>query len=188
MMKNLIGILTILLITAGVFGQQCGISLSEFASNPATIVKPTFNISQGYLDLNTYSFWEDGDLFILSYDPDEEFRDNNIIWGEGKKTRNIFLYRLDGDKWVKASNLVKTDSFDSDGNYDYYYPKRRDLNELIEGIGYSEIERLGDKGIIIMKVLSFYGNQDDKIYEHRWDGITFIPQGDKTYLAAKLTQ
>jgi len=173
-MKNLmrlIAILLVLFLGAAVFGQKAGMSKSCFA-DPSTLEAQVFNTSQEYLDLCTYSFWCEGNLYVLSYelDPSKSYLDNNILIGKETKRRNVYLYRQDGDNWVKASELVKTDFYSSTGGYDHFYPSRR---EALPGMGrHSEIEVLSERKATI-KVLSFYGNHDDGIYESRWDTFLF---------------
>jgi len=91
---------------------------------------------------NTYSFKVkdriyDFKNFIVSY---EQYPDNNLTSGYNsneKRERNLYLYRLDGDGWKIASNILQTDYkiADNNGNiisYNIYYPQTgKDDNIII---------------------------------------------------------
>jgi len=186
-MKKIIGLLTILLFTTGVFGQGGGAVLCDFYQ-PSTIGDVRFNTSQGYLDSCTYSFWEDDKLYTLSYDSELDASVSWLLRGDNDSlVRHIYLFRLDGDTWHKASNLIKTDyNKVTDGvqSYDYYFKERRDLNGLIKGIGKSYVKKHND--IVYIRLLNFYdlnARDDNNGFYYRWDGIILIPQGDGTYIA-----
>jgi len=183
---RLFAILLVLFLGAAVFAQSKGAGMCEF-NQPPTLERQAFNTSPEYLDLCTYSFKQDDNLYVLSYDPTEDYRDNNILYDNETKTRNVYLYRQVGDKWVKASNIVKNDYWSSSGEYDIYYPTRRDLNGLIRNIGNSEIKTQSN-GKVTMEVLSFYGDKYHNDFQHRWDEYECTPNGNGNYTVRIISQ
>ena len=176
--------LGILLLATGVFGQRGGGGMCEFFQ-PARIDRDVkwFNPTQ------TYSFEINGKTYMLSYDTSKEYLNFGKTGNEVEK-RNVYLHRLDNDGWKIASTVVKTDYWCTDENraYDMYYQNMADLSELIDGIGTPYVNRL-ENGIVKIRLLSFYSNERaDQGFNYRWDEIVLIPQGDETYLAAKITQ
>jgi len=191
-MKKLIGLITVLLLSTSIFGQR-GAELCDFSGSPATIVKQQFELDQRYLDKCTYSFWVSDTLFVLSYDPKQEYANNGYLYGKPAiNTRNVYLYRLDTDGWKVASTLVKADYLKKDENditsYDYIITSRRDYNDFIDGIGYSYVKQ-EDSGIVKIRLLNFYGDDKNNTgFNYRWDEVVFIPQRNGIYLAATITK
>jgi len=176
-MKKIIGIITILLITSSVFGQRTGGGICEFFNKPFTERYQFFSPNI------TFSFKTNGKTFMLSYDVDCKVHNNYSTSPDVLVKRNIYLHRLDDDGWKIASDLVKTDYWNTDEEraYDMYLDTRRDLTELIGDTTQASVE-VYDNGMVKMKFLSFYSyKRADNKWHWRWDEVLFIPNGDETY-------
>ena len=173
-MKNLFGILAILLLNTGVFGQTGGWTVCDFEAMPFIERCPKW-----FSPTESYSFEANGKTFLLSYDTSQDYKNCD----KPIEKRNIYLHRLDENGWVIASDLVKTDFIDIHTRaYDVYYQRTYDLNGLVDGIGRHAI-RVNEDGSVNMKFLNFYSNVKGDGYNYRWDVVTFVPNGDETYKA-----
>lgn len=177
-MKNLISIFTFLLLTIGVFGQKSGSALCSF--NEKTSIE---NIQFLYEPFQYHDI-VNNKQYMLSYDTAQDYR-RLTRCGDIVK-RNIYLFRLDGDTWNKASDIIKTDyrkvTSDCIGSFDYSYLSIRDVGELLNdkwikknnGVTKGYIKEI-DNGIIEIRLLSFFTTDEDKRdYEHygyRWETI-----------------
>jgi len=179
-MKRITGILIVLLLTSNVFGQVGGATLCEFFNVPFTERCQWFSPSE------IFSFKANGKTFMLSYDVDCKVHTNYSSHPDIIVKRNVYLHRLDDDGWKIASGLVKTDFWDTDTRAnDMYYDTRHDLSELIGDTTQASVE-VYDNGMVKMKFLSFYAkDRNDNSWNHRWDGVLFIPNGDETYKVLK---
>ena len=125
-MKKLIGILVVLFITTGVFGQKfirdhsfiettpTGNNTIEDAINRTNIEFTNFNW------IHYVHFVKDDKLFLLSYEPIEDLE----VMGF---SRSIYLYSKDihnvNSPWEKASDVVMTNYWGSHNNHnevDFY--------------------------------------------------------------------
>ena len=128
-MKKIIGLLTILFITTGVFGQQPIRDYSfieatnynstvedgiQYIGNGLTEQKQNGNGCSVYDWIEYVHFIEGDKLFLLSYEPKE----NPMSYG----SRSIYLYRKDindvNSPWEKASGHIMMNSYNS---YSYSY-------------------------------------------------------------------
>ena len=175
------GILIILLFTTTAFGQRGGAIICEFFNTPFT-ERYQFPHNSGV----KFSFEANGKTFMLSYDNNKEYK-NYSSSGLPSIKRNIYLHRLDNDGWKVASDLVKTDFWNTDEEraYDMYLETRRDLTELIGDTTQASVE-VYDNGSVKMKFLSFYSHKRaDNKWHWRWDEVLFVPNGDETYKVLK---
>lgn len=171
------GLLLVLSLTTNVFGQRTGGGICEFFNKPFT------ERCQFFSPNITFSFEANGKTFMLSYDVDCKVHNNYSTSPDVLIKRNIYLHRLDDDGWKIASDLVKTDYWNSDEEraYDMYYNTRYDLSELIGDTTQASVE-VYDNGTVKMKFLSFYSyKREDRKWYWRWDVVLFVPNGDETY-------
>lgn len=118
-MKKIIGILAIMFIAIGVFGQKSIRNYSFIESTPTgnnTIEDAIqrWNVTDGDYDwINYVHFVQNERLYILAYEPDENF--------EYGVDRDVYLYSKDihdiNSPWVKASNVVSTSNWLNIRNY-----------------------------------------------------------------------
>lgn len=189
-MKKIIGLLGILLITITIFGQKGGAIICRFG-NKSIIIGEEFKLFQHnkmYIETIIYSFRENGHLYVMSYDTIESIDDMFLYGSHDIRKRSVLIYRLDDDGWHSASDIIKTDFWKvSNGiqSYNYHYPKRKDLSDLIDGIGNSYIKKLDD-GVIEFNLLNFYGSENDEVnWKYYWEVILLIPNDNKTYNVLK---
>lgn len=197
-MKKLIGIFAIILLGVSVFGQ---FNLGDGSANVSgqSVIEGLTRIENGKmstisLNANVYHFYENDKLYVVSHDTSTAYK-SIYRPKNGIKERDIYLYRLDEDGWKIASDLVKTDFWNTDSgdwevitsNFIINKERKCDLNDLVgEELGYSEVNKLPD-GSVKMKVMFFYGIENPPDggksvrWQYRWDTITFSPNGDETY-------
>ena len=185
-MKKIIGILGILLLTIGVFGQSRGASMCGFLSQSNTLPR-------------AYFFVENDVQYGIAYDT--KLERTYLEYRESDKNdileRTLSLYRLDGEAWTKVSNPIKTDYWKMENgveSYDYHKDNCRyniergcDLNELASctGIGYSSVESKG--GVIIIRMLNFSGVVGvDGDYNYHYDTYRLTQQNDGTYISNEM--
>ena len=117
-MKKLIGIIAVLFITTGLFGQKFIRSHSFIEATPTgnnTIEDAMQNdVPDGNYEWVRYvHFIRDGKLYLLSYEPNSDFRMG--------VDRSVYLYYKDtsdaDNPWVKASNVVMTSNWWNTRNY-----------------------------------------------------------------------
>jgi len=191
-MKKFIGILVMLCTTTIVFGQSPNGNSPNCGFNYMPVIE---GLERQYWDsffeIDIYHFYENGKLFVLSYDTSQQWK-TYFFPKNGIKERKIYLYRKDADGWHVASNLVKTDIWNyKTGDWEFITSNFRarivqksDFNELLgNDVGYSEVSKSSD-GSVIMKVMYFYGNQkNDDEWKYYWTYFSFIPVGDGMYEA-----
>ncbi len=156
-MKRILAVIMILMLSKGIYAQYGG-ALDNFDERPLYVhITEIINKDYGgylptgdktflaYLERGTFSFFDGGKLFVLSYEwdavYDEVLKDNRLHFKFGEvKERSIYLFRLDGKRWVKASKPLKTDFYAMDINniysYDYYYPYKDGFGENPKNNGY----------------------------------------------------
>lgn len=171
-MKKLIGLLTFLFITTGVFG-QISYRVTEFS--PQRYFK--YSLRSEF----TYNEKE----YALAYDS---------VWIETSfnpyKKKDVYLWRKDGNKWTIVSDALRTDYVKEENGEFYYHcwvdnPRSRiennsDLNLLFgDTIDYSSIETRNE--MIIIEMLSFSGVINvDEFTIHR-DTLILLPKEDGTF-------
>jgi len=110
-MKKLIGILTILLLATGVFGQ---INLGDLSSietyNGINDWKSTDNLAHFTTKFQNHEFY-----YILAYEPNCE------IGCYDNTERSVYLYCIEktsGSRWRKASDVIMTNHYYDSNNYE----------------------------------------------------------------------
>ena len=119
-MKKIIGILAILFITTGVFGQKFIRSHSFIEATPTGNNTIEDAINRTNINFTNFDwihyvhFVQDDRLFLLSYEPKER----RLYAG----SRSIYLYSKDlndvSSPWEKASDVVMTNHWQSNRNHD----------------------------------------------------------------------
>jgi hypothetical protein len=106
-MKKIIGFIVIMFISTGVFGQKFIRSESEFERTENAI--HIWNVTDGDYDwVDCVHFIKNDRLYLLSYEPDEEFESTIVL--DAGRGRDIYLYSKDindiNSPWIKASDVV----------------------------------------------------------------------------------
>jgi len=178
-MKNLIGILVLLFVTTGVFGQKFLRSTSEVERTEETIQR--WNVIDGNYDwIDCIHFIQNDRLYLLSYEPNEIFTSGKKIpTGAG---RDIYLYSKDindiNSPWEKASNIIMTNNWINGLNYNevdfFIYNEKRHNSS----VGSVIVEKNCIKIIIGFDSMS---NGNILINEEPIT-ITFVPAGNNKYI------
>jgi len=200
-MKKLITIL--LIFQSTLTFSQVGESLSVFSEESEYFKASRLMIKCIQNDWNfnawletKYSFRANGNLFLLSYEHQEDYRNNIFLkYKKGisgaEKTRKIYLYKLDYNTltWSIASDVIKTDYFrcDEHGNneYSYYYSEINDLSDAVsirDGVNQGSVNVLdnGNVEIVLIYFERKFGEHwtDD---DYKWVKIKLIPTKDNFY-------
>ena len=135
------------------------------------------------IDKETYSFFNEGKFYMLSYDQDT-MDIPNLNWHDNMKIeRGLFLFRLDEDRWTRASDKPVQIDFkeikDLKKYYCAYFPWRYNVDFEMKG----EVKKLANGDIhlrIINHKMNDYGNPTSRI-EYFYTEVILIPKGDGTY-------
>jgi hypothetical protein len=129
-MKRFLLLFGILLLTNVLFGQLWGGLLNYFYEKPAintvTIqdvkaLKPDF---LDYLNKKTYSFFNKGKLYMLSYE-DRQFSEKELMeMQQTRLERNLYLFRLDNSGWTIACDKPVLVGYVDRTSYVSYFPWR----------------------------------------------------------------
>jgi hypothetical protein len=129
-MNRLYVIIGFLLFTNTAFGQLWGGLLNSFYEKPAisyiTIqdvkaLKPDF---LDYLNKKTYSFFNKGKLYMLSYE-DRHFSEKELLEQPQVRTeRNLYLYRLEDSGWTTVGDKPIMVGYVDRTSYLSYFPWR----------------------------------------------------------------
>ena len=194
-MKKIIAILLTLIVTINSHGQNCSV-IEYFHCEPAYVqlqgqldifykgkyVSNDENLIN-YLNKHTYSFEENGKLYMVSYEPCDECVSNTFYRYNQMKTRNLYLYRLDNDGWKVASNKpLQTDYryLTSSGDYvtdNYISVREFDTNKLSGWVMKQK------DGFVEIRLLNYYFSH---LSEHRYpvfynSHILIKSNGNETY-------
>lgn len=118
-MKKIIGVIILMLITIGTFGQKFIRKSSFIESTPTgnNTIEDWIHMGGNngdYSWIDYVHFIQNGRLFLLSYEPSETFTSGHKI--PPNSGRDIYLYSKDtsniNSPWVKASDVVLTSNWD----------------------------------------------------------------------------
>ena len=129
-MKSLYFIIGLILFTNTAFGQLWGGLLNYFYEKPAINYITLQDVQAlksdflDYLNKKTYSFFNEGKLFMLSYE-DREFSEKELIeQPQTRITRNLYLYSLDESGWSIACDKPIMVGYVDRTSYLSYFPWR----------------------------------------------------------------
>lgn len=195
-MKRLYFIFELLIFTNTVSGQLWGGLLNYFYEKPA-INAITIQDAQAlkpdlldYLNKKTYSFFNEGKLYMLSYE-DRQFSEKELI--ESPQTRierNLYLYRLDYCGWTIACDKPIMVGYVDRTSYVSYFPWRTAGDKFSDELEFSSTAKNGcvnvasDGKVTIVLVC----HKSDDLDKHRSKitfynaTVTLAPSSDGTYM------
>lgn len=194
-MKRLIAIVGILLLTNILFGQLYGGLLNYFYEKPAqndVSIKDVIELNpdfQDYLNKKTYSFFNKGKLYMLSYE-DRQFSEKEFLERpQVRIERNLYLYRLDDSGWKIACNKPVMVGYVDRTSYVSYFPWRTagdkpDDEKEFGGNAKNGSVKVSDNGIVTIVLINHRcDNLDKNDSKITFFNLTVVlkPNPDRTY-------
>lgn len=214
-MKKIFVSIGVLLTVSSAFSQPYGGILSYFTERPAyefrgnafswitnngvstyTLTPQKFKAMLGneqflkVIDKETYSFFNEGKFYMLSYDRDT-LDIPNLKWRNNMRIeRGLYLFRLDDSGWVRASDKPLQMDFkeimDSKWNYSAYFPWRYDIDlpkDADDKQFTGMVNILGNGDVFIRMInhkMTNYSDPNSKI-KYFYTEVILTPKGDGTY-------
>lgn len=174
-MKKIILILSILLVTASAFCQGTRPGTTPGNAYDYIEYAPEYSLKKSRIF--TYSFEQNQKFYMISYDTCKNCSFSGV-YGDKVVTRNLYLFRLDGVTWVRASNVIQTDTRIKNGSQiitNAYLP-------VYMGSDRPEIKgsvKILSNGIVQVKLVCFSGVGNNLYATYKI--INLIPSDNETY-------